>query len=68
MKINLNETVRVKLTPEGRKILDAHNRLNQPALAGSELPLYEHDPVRFQLWALMIIFGENLYKIGRAHV
>lgn len=66
MKFNLNEYVRVKLTPTGKDILrkkfeELHERMPQ---AFKEFSLPEEDGQGFskwQMWHLFSDFGEHIY-------
>ena len=53
MKININHTVRVKLTDKGKEIMEDQR---QP------FPKVDEDGYHhFQLWVLMAIFGQHMY-------
>jgi len=66
MKFNVNENVRVKLTPTGKDILRkkfdlAHERMPQ---VFKEFSLPEEDAQGFskwQMWQLFADFGEHIY-------
>ncbi len=54
--MNINDTVRVKLTPEGVKIYENHY-----APYGGNSPKIEFDGyTSIQLWVLMSIFGPHI--------
>ena len=59
--VNINVTVWVKLTDEGKKLLREHYESHR--INASKVPkLYRKGKVSFQLWDLMHIFGPNLYN------
>ena len=64
MKFNVNNTVMVKLTDEGMKILeDQYNEMRKyiPSLREWEPPRVDEDGyTRFQLWSLMSKFGNSI--------
>jgi hypothetical protein len=56
MKFNINEKVKVKLTPKGNGIL--RDKGENP----NDLMKDENGFVEFQLWELMNLFGQQMYN------
>lgn len=65
MLVNLNDTVKVKLTEKGRQILkDEHEALKKRFPSISEYKEKEVDKsgyTQFQLWSLIKTFGPSIY-------
>ena len=69
MKINLNHTIKVKLTDLGNEIYEDYlqneykSLLHYPSLAKIKLEKRkdQDDYIYFQLWEFMSIFGEHFY-------
>ena len=64
IKFNLNDPVKVKLTPKGRNILvKRHNRfiITTKEEVKKMHPVDDEGYTVFQLWNLMQIFGEHIY-------
>jgi len=60
MKININNTVKVRLNDLGRKIINEHNdkiKLRYPIFKGSLIETDDKGWSTWQLWELMAIFG-----------
>lgn len=60
MKLNINDTVKVKLTPIGWEIYRKHYT---PFCTEGYIPPKQDSRgyVEFQLWDLMHVFGPNMY-------
>ena len=73
MKLNINDQVLVKLTPDGAKTYRDWQDFWFKPLLGVIPRAYEierkstevGDKHRFQIWQLMQIFGEKMYNGGR---
>ena len=64
--INLNDDVKVRLTPEGRRVFVSYwvKALERSYLRVPELHCDENDLSTFHLWDLMQIFGPEIYMGG----
>ena len=66
MLFNANDYVRVKLTPEGRRILEERflaMSARVPGIGAFKLPKEDADGwSRWQLWDLMSTYGEHVYN------
>ncbi len=68
MRFNVNEHVRVRVTPHGRRLLAEKQRKLEAEFRVSLDRLYPADDgdgwSRWQLWKLMAAFGEHLTNGG----
>ena len=66
VKFNINDYVWVKITPEGRKIMNDRlaklSRFSPVSLKPLEISVDRSGFTKFQLWDLMSIFGEHIYN------
>lgn len=63
MQMNLNDSVRVQLTEEGKRIFYEHcHRDGMPPKMALEIFQKHIKSQEFQLWELMNIFGKYMYN------
>jgi hypothetical protein len=62
LKFNANTAIRAKLTPHGKKILDAYLQIGNTKKSRVKVNLDEEGKYTCPLWEFMSIFGPHMHQ------